>query len=46
MLNSLKTLKRYCRATLNKFFDKKNSDDDKKFYVFDKFIMSNRNFTT
>ena len=30
MLNSIKTLKRYCKVTLNVFFNKKFFDDDKK----------------
>ena len=30
MLNSIKTLKKYCKATLNVFFDKKKLDDDQK----------------
>ena len=30
MLNSIKTLKRYCKATLNLFFYKKKIDDVKK----------------
>ena len=31
MLNTIKTLKRYCKASLNMFFiKKKNFDDDKK----------------
>ena len=28
------------------FFIKKNSDDDKKSYLFDRFFVSNQNFTT
>ena len=31
MLNSVKTLKRYCKAILNLSFKKKNFDDDKYF---------------
>ena len=30
VLNSIKTLKIYCKATLNMFFNKENFDDDKK----------------
>ena len=30
MLNSNKTLKRYCKASLTKFLKKKKIDDDKK----------------
>ena len=32
MLNSIKTLKRYCKATLNMF--KKNFDDDNFFLIY------------
>ena len=46
MVNSIKTLKRYSKATLNVFFDKKFFDDDKIFYLYDRFFVSNRNFTT
>ena len=46
MLNSIKTLKRYCKATLNMFFNKKIFDDDKSFYLYDRFFESNQNFTT
>ena len=45
MLNSIKTLKRYCKDTLNVLFDKKIFGDDKKFHLRDKFFVSNRNFT-
>ena len=45
MLNSMKTLKRYCKAALNVFFKKKKIDDDKKFFLHDKFLESNLNFT-
>ena len=31
MLNSMKNLKRNCKATLDMFFNKKILDDDKKF---------------
>ena len=46
MFNSIKTLKRYCKATLNMFFNEKNFDDDKNFYLYDRFFESNQNFTT
>ena len=46
MLNSIKTLKRYYKVTLNVFFNKKTFDDDKKSYLYDKFFVSNQNFTT
>ena len=46
MLNNIKTLKRYCKATLNMFLIKKIYDDDKIFYLYDRFFESNRNFTT
>ena len=38
MLNSIKTLKRNCKATL-KVFEKKYFDDDKKFYLHDNFFV-------
>ena len=41
MLKSIKPLKRYCKATLNMFFNKKIFDDDN-----DIFFESNRNSTT
>ena len=31
VLNSIKTLKRYCKANLNMFFNEKKFDNDKKF---------------
>ena len=46
MLNSKKTLKRYCKVTLNVFFNKKFFDDDKYIYLYDRIFVSNRNFTT
>ena len=46
MLNSIKTLKRYSKATLNHFFNKKNFDDDKNFLCKDRLFESNRNFIT
>ena len=44
MLNSIKTLKRYCKITLNVSLKKKKFDDDKQFYLNDKFVVSNQNF--
>ena len=44
MLNSIKTLIRYCKATLNVFINK--LDDEKKTDSHDRFFGSNRNFTT
>ena len=45
MLNSIKTLKRYCIAILSVFFNKNHFlMMTKKFYVHDKFFVSNRNF--
>ena len=41
MLNSIKTLKKYCKATLNEFLRKKLFDDEKKNYLHDKFFVSN-----
>ena len=38
-------MKRYCKATLNVFYNKKNFDDDKKSYLYERFFMSNQNFT-
>ena len=45
MINSIKTLKRYCKAILNVFLRKKFFDDDRKFYLNNNFFASNRNFT-
>ena len=45
MLNSIKILKRYCKATLNVFLIKKTFVDDKKNYLYDRFFESNRNLT-
>ena len=47
MLNRIKILKRYCKATLNSFlvFNKNNFDDGKKkSYLNDRLFVSNRNF--
>ena len=46
MLNSVETLKRYFKITLNVFLNKKFSDDDKKIYLFGRLFVSNQNFTT
>ena len=47
MLNSIKLLKRYCKAILNVFlYQKKFDDDKKKIYLYDRFFVSNRNFTS
>ena len=46
MLNSIKTLKRYWKAILIMFLNKKIFDDDNFFNLFDSFLESNRNFTT
>ena len=43
MLSSIKTLKRYCKATLNVFFNKKNLMMAIKFYLYDRFFVSNQN---
>ena len=45
MLNSIKTLKRYCKATLNLFFKKKKFDDEKKIYLHDNFFVFYQNST-
>ena len=46
VINSITTMKRYCEATLNAFLYKKNFDDAKGFYSYDRFFMSNQNFIT
>ena len=33
MLNSIKAMKRNCKATLNVFFKKNKFDDDKRFHL-------------
>ena len=38
VLNSIKTLKRYCEVTLIVFFNKKIFDDDKKNYLYNRFL--------
>ena len=45
MLNSIKTLKRYCKETLIVFLRKKFFDYDKKNFLHDKIFVSNQNFT-
>ena len=45
MLNSIKTLKRYCKATLNMFFNKKIVMMTKNVYSYDGIFESNQNFT-
>ena len=46
-LNSIKTLKRYSKVSLNVFFNRKNSfDDDKKSYLYDIFFVWNQNIAT
>ena len=49
MLSSITTLKTYCKiykATLNVFFNKEIFDDDKIFYLYNRFFVSKRNLTT
>ena len=41
MLSSKKTLKRYCKASINVSFDKKIFDDNKKFCLWDRFVKLN-----
>ena len=45
MLNSIKTLKRYCKVTLNVFLKEICFYYDKKIYLHDKIFMSNQSFT-
>ena len=45
MLKSNKISITYCTATLMCFLRKKIFDEDKKKYPFDRFFVSNRNFT-
>ena len=45
MLNSIKTLKKYCKATLNVFLKIKFLMT-KKNYLYDKVFASDQNFTT
>ena len=40
MLNSIKTLKRYSKATLSEFLLKKFFDDDKNVFLYDRFFVS------
>ena len=46
MLNSIETLKRYCKATLNMFQYKKMFDGDKISDLYDRFFELNPGFTT
>ena len=46
MLNSLRTLKRYCKTTLNVPSNKKILMMTTIFYLYDRFLVSNQNFTT
>ena len=39
ILSGIKTLKRYCKATLNVFLRKKIFDDDKKIHLHDNFCV-------
>ena len=41
MLNSIKTLERYCKVTLNKFLNNRNFDDDEKIILYGKFFVPN-----
>ena len=43
---SIKTLKVYCKFTLNVVLNKKVFNDYKKKYLYDRFFVSNRNFST
>ena len=45
MLNSIKTLTRYCKTTINVFFKKNFFDDDKNVYLHNKFFVKNQNST-
>ena len=44
VLNSITTLKRYCKANLNVFFYEKNLMMTKHFYPYDRFFVLNPNF--
>ena len=46
VLNSIKTLKRYCKATSNVFFNKLFFGDDKQIFPYGRFFVSNQNFST
>ena len=41
-----KNLKIYCKPILNVFFNRKIFDDEIFFYLYDRFFVSNQNFTT
>ena len=45
MLNNITKLKRYCKTTLNVLFNK-NIDEDKFFYLYDRYFLLNQNFIT
>ena len=42
MLKSIKHWKRYCKATSNVFFNKKNFDDEKKNYRYGRFFVASQ----
>ena len=46
VLNTIKNIERYCKVTLNVFYNKKIFDDDKKISFIWKIFVSNRIFTT
>ena len=46
MLNIIKTLKRYCTATLNKFYIEEFLMMIKKFYLHNRFLGSNQSIST
>ena len=45
-LNSIKTLKKYCKTNLNVFIIKKSLNDEKKILSIEQIFVSNQNFTT
>ena len=42
----MKSLKRYCKAASNVFFNKSKFDDDNLFYLYGRSFVSNQNFYT
>ena len=46
MLNIIKTLKRYCTATLNKFYMEESLMMIKKIYLHNRFLESNQSIST
>ena len=46
VLNCIKTLKRYCKLTLNVFLIKKLLVMTENSYLYERYFVSNRNFTT